>query len=171
MCAHISYCLQMATADRSVMETGGVEFLANPRPLAIRRHQKSGVMCSFYRRTPPTLLPIMRETHVICLLRGKNVAQFCHAILGNLCCYIHFKLLTIRCSYSAHHKYDAEEVASTGRVCPDRSGRASSRGSSRSRTGSAGSAGGRGRRGAPRQEVGGSLSRDMYLRLVEESRW
>ena len=170
MCAHISYCLQMATADRSVMETCGVEFLANPRPLAIRRHQKSGVMCSFYHRTPPTLLPIMRETRVICLLRGKNVVQFCHAILGNLCCYIHLKLLAIWCSYSAHHKYDAEEVASTGRVCPDRSGRASSRGSSRSRTGSAGSAGGRARRGAPRQEVGGSLSRDMYLRLVEESR-
>jgi len=57
------------------------------------------------------------------------------------------------------HKYDAEEVASTGRVCPDRSGRASSRGSSRSRTGSAGSAGGRGRRGAPRQEAGGNLSK------------
>ena len=88
-----------------------------------------------------------------------------------MCCYIHFKLLTIWCSYSAHHKYDAAEVASTGRVCPDRSGRASSRGSSRSRTGSAGSAGGPGRRGAPRQEAGGSLRRDMYLRLVEESRW
>ena len=63
-----------------------------------------------------------------------------------MCCYIHLKLLAIWCSYSAHHNYDAEEVASTGRVCLDRSGRASSRGSS-SREGSEGSAGALGNQG------------------------
>ena len=52
-------------------------------------------------------------------------------------------------------------MASTGRVCPDRSGRASSRGSSRSRTGSAGSAGGRGRRGAPRPGADENLRQIM----------
>ena len=95
----------------------------------------------------PRALPIMSETLVRCFF-GQ------HALLRAKFSFwsYHFTL--------AYHKYEYEEGANTGRACPGRSARGSSRASS-STGGSAGSAGGRGRRGAPRPGADENLRQIM----------
>ena len=115
----------------------------------------------------PRALPIMSETLVRCFF-GQ------HALLRAKFSFWSYHLTL------AYHKYEYEEGANTGRACPGRSARGSSRASS-STGGSAGSAGGRGRQGEPPQaddenlkqlgETGESLGKVRRMGTTPSGQW